>query len=161
APGDGSHATAAAPAHDPVPLPATDALSLTGHRRGNPPLRVLAEGVGSHPHGRGKERGPFQRAGGVSSAVAAFARIRVVGTRAFWRIRLRHLHSGKYRIRRSCSSIVLADGPVEADRVPADLQDAARFADGDAGRLGIGAAAPGMGNCDYDTQVSGRQLIES
>src|SRR5262249_17841972 len=27
--------------------------------------------------------------------------------------------------------------------------------------LGIRAAAPGMGNCDYDTQVSGRQLIDT
>jgi 2-keto-3-deoxy-L-rhamnonate aldolase RhmA len=27
--------------------------------------------------------------------------------------------------------------------------------------LGIRAAAPGMGNCDYDTQISGRTLIES
>jgi 2-keto-3-deoxy-L-rhamnonate aldolase RhmA len=27
--------------------------------------------------------------------------------------------------------------------------------------LGIRAAAPGMGNCDYDSQVTGRQLIET
>src|SRR5262249_16497930 len=27
--------------------------------------------------------------------------------------------------------------------------------------LGIRAAAPGMGNCDYDTQTTGRQLIET